>query len=935
MGKLKLLATLFSCISMSVYAQQFGGTPPSVKWRQINNEQVRVIFPRGLDQQAMHIADISRYLDSNTNNTIGNSLRKISIVLQNQTTFSNGYVQLAPWRSEFFMTPLQNSLQLGSLRWDEQLAIHEYRHIQQYMNFRKGLSKLAFFVAGEEGQVLANSAAVPDWFFEGDAVFQETIVSEQGRGRLPEFFNGYRALSEAGKKYPYMKLRNGSYRHYVPDHYQLGYLLVAYGRKQFGDDIWQKVTADAVRYKPLIYPFQGAFKKHTGIKFNDFTAKALAFYLEKDPYKTSDDFTAITTSNKNYIKDYQFPYLIGKDSLLVFRRTGRDVQGWYLLSGNKEKKLFTKDIANEEYYSYRNGQIIYTAYSPDARWSWRDYSNIMMLDIFTGERKKVNRKGKYFSPDLSHDGTAIAAVEVSPDGSSSIQVIDPGSGKLIKKYSDSTLFFTYPRFSSDDKLIFSAVRDRDGRMSLLKIDLTTGSMKALLPYSYQAIAFPFVSNDSVFFTASRKGLDRLMMWKDDAATLNTLAQKYTGVYQAVPTGGNEFVFSGFSAFGNRLFRGQFAPERVEMKDWQEEANDLYVAGVLDSADETKLSKVTAGQYEVKKYSKTKGLFNFHSWRPYYDQPDWSFSVYSNNVLNTFSQELYFQYNENERYSKFGYNGTYSALFPWIKGGLSYTIDRKAQVNTDLVTWNETNANIGFSIPLDFSSGKTYKFLSFGSTINTQRLDFTKNAALKYQNTTINYLDNSVSWSIQGQQARQQIYPRFAHTLFARYRGSINEDEYRQLLINTSLYIPGILKTHSLVINAAYQSRDTANNYLFSNSFPLSRGYPGLNLPRMWKWGVNYNLPLLYPDKGFGQIVYFLRVRANLFYDQSTVKSLRTGTSVSLRSVGSEIFFDTRWWNQQNVSFGFRYSRLLDADKYINPPGVNQWEFVLPVNLIPR
>lgn len=100
-------------------------------------------------------------------------------------------------------------------------------------------------------------------------------------------------------------------------------------------------------------------------------------------------------------------------------------------------------------------------------------------------------------------------------------------------------------------------------------------------------------------------------------------------------------------------------------------------------------------------------------------------------------------------------------------------------------------------------------------------------------------------------------------------------------------------------------------------------------------GVNYNLPLFYPDKGFGQLVYFLRVRANLFYDQSTVKSLRTGTTVSLRSVGSEIFFDTRWWNQQNVTFGFRYSRLLDADKYINPPGVNQWQFVLPVNLIPR
>jgi hypothetical protein len=32
------------------------------------------------------------------------------------------------------------------------------------MNFRKGISKLAYYIAGEEGQLLANSAAVPIGF---------------------------------------------------------------------------------------------------------------------------------------------------------------------------------------------------------------------------------------------------------------------------------------------------------------------------------------------------------------------------------------------------------------------------------------------------------------------------------------------------------------------------------------------------------------------------------------------------------------------------------------------------------------------------------------------------------------------------------------------------------------------------------------------------
>ena len=558
-----------------------------------------------------------------------------------------------------------------------------------------------------------------------------------------------------------------------------------------------------------------------------------------------------------------------------------------------------------------------------------------MIDIQTGQRKTVTRKGKYFSPDLSNEGSSIAAVEVSTAGKSSIHVIDPQNGNILHRYTDSSLFFTYPRFSSDDKYIFTAIRRRDGKMSLARISVSGGEIVTLLPFSYQAIAFPYVAGDSVYFTASRNGQDKLMIWDIKGEKLLAAGSRYTGIYQAVPTAGGNILFSGFSAYGYQLYQMQPKTEIIENSDWQKENNDLYVPETLAPGKDINLAGVPEGNYDVKKYNKATRLLNFHSWRPYYDQPDWSFSVYSDNVLNTFTSELYYQYNENEQYSKFGYNATYSALFPWITGGISYTLDRKADVNTEVVTWNEFNANIGLRIPLDFSGGRSYKFFSVSSAFNTQQLDFTKSANLKYQNTTINFMDNILTWNLQSQKALQQIYPRLASTMYARYRGSVNEKEARQLLINTSLFLPGILKNHSIVVNGAYQSRDTANNYFFSNNFPLSRGYPGVNLPRMWKWGVNYHLPLFYPDKGFGQLVYFLRVRANLFYDNSTVKSLRTGTQTILRSVGTEIYFDTRWWNQQNVSFGFRYSYLMDADKYANPPSVNQWEFVLPVNLIPR
>src|SRR4029077_8786616 len=170
-----------------------------------------------MDSTAIRVAEVETWLDKRTQETIGNRNKKINLVLQNQTTISNAYVALGPFRSEFFLTPLQNSFELGSLPWTDQLAIHEFRHVQQYNNFNVGLSNLLRILFGDEGQALANNAGIPNWFFEGDAVFNETNVSRQGRGRLPFFYKDFRSLWQADKKYSWMKLRNGSYKDFIPD----------------------------------------------------------------------------------------------------------------------------------------------------------------------------------------------------------------------------------------------------------------------------------------------------------------------------------------------------------------------------------------------------------------------------------------------------------------------------------------------------------------------------------------------------------------------------------------------------------------------------------------------------------------------------------------------------------------------------------------------
>src|SRR5688572_21057575 len=414
MGRDRLgLILILLMIRMVAAAQHFGGHPASMKWNQINTDSIRIIFPPGFEKQAQSIALLTHSIPFTTGNSIGTAVKKMDVVLQPYSTISNGYVSLGPRRSEFILTPLQNSFQLGSIPWHVSLALHEYRHIQQYNNFRKGISRAFYYLFGQQGQELANNAAIPNWFWEGDAVLQETILSSQGRGRLPWFFNGFRSLNQADKNYSWMKLRNGSLRDYIPDHYQLGYQLVTYGREKFGESFWQKVTNDAVRFRGVFYPFQKAIKKYAGISFRKFRNDALHYFndtlLQNPAFLRSNEDGSVNTSllnvkagrynsttgvdsvlnisgrSKHFIADEEFPQWIDSIHLVYTFSSYKQVPAFRILNiaDGTDRELRKRDISLDGHFSYKNGRIVYAAYEPHTRWGWRDYSDIRLLDVTT------------------------------------------------------------------------------------------------------------------------------------------------------------------------------------------------------------------------------------------------------------------------------------------------------------------------------------------------------------------------------------------------------------------------------------------------------------------------------------------------------------------------------------------------------------------------
>lgn len=921
-------------LTTGLSAQQFGGNPPSLKWRQINTDTARVIFPAGLESQAQQVAAIVNTLSNTTVTTIGGRRQKINIVFENQTIIPNGYVSLAPFRSEFQLTPEQNSFDLGSLPWHEMLAIHEYRHVQQYNNYRVGLSRAFYYLFGEGGQALANSLAIPNWFWEGDAVYQETLVSDQGRGRLPYFFNGYHALWAGDKRYSWMKLRNGSLRDYVPDWYPLGYMMVAYGRERYGDQFWKKVTLDAAAFSGLFYPLQKSIEKYAGISFLQFRWNALDHFRRQ----TSDQPDEYARAHRHFVADEAFPQLTAKDELLYMRSSYKRIPAFMIRDPRgRDIRLGTRAVSIDNYFSYRNGKAVYAAYESDPRWSWRDYSVIRVLDLSTGEDTKITSRSRYFAPDISADGRQIVAVEESTDGACMLHLLDSHTGAVEQVIPNrDALFYTYPKFRPDGKIV-SAVRNTKGEMALAVLDSRDGSAVYLTPFSFQTIGYPSVDRDTIWFTASRDGRDQVFAAAGGRLFKVSLPETdpATGQY-AFQASGGKYAWMDFTAVGYALNTTDGGKTRLEPLSDEQWDRPLVVQGIdsLERGPAHLLDRIGAGNYPVSRYPANFRLLNFHSWRPYINDPNYMFSLVSQNVLNTLQSEFYVAYNRNEQYKEIGADATYGALFPWIDAGWDYIFDRNTLVRSGKLFWNEMDSYAGFSVPLDLIRGKSSTSLQFGTDLVYERQYFTGLYKDSLKDDGFAYARSFLSFSHQIQQAQLQIYPRLAQSLYLSYDRALNSTGANQFLASGFLYLPGLFFTHNLVLGAAWQGRDLFNQGGFSNGFPFSRGYTAENFYRMYRLAANYHLPLVYPDWGFGNLIYFLRIRANLFYDYTNVQDFYTNGAdfnAVFRSFGTEIYFDTKWWNQLPISFGIRYSRLLDPD--FEDRGPNQWELILPLNLL--
>lgn len=931
-NKLRLTVSVLVWITVTVGIKaqvNVGLNAPGISWKQIDEQNYQIIFPSTRQQDAFRVANLLDFILDHDSLRLNHPEVKIPIILQNQTVISNGFVTLAPWRSEYFLNPPQFQF-AGVTPWLDMLTIHEYRHVQQLANARVGFAgKLLRTLFGQSGWGFYNGAVQPKWFLEGDAVYAETVFSKGGRGRSPDFERAYRAMRLSGLKYNYEKASFRSFKDFVPSHYNLGYHMTTFARRNYGRDIWDNILADTYS-KPGLYRFSKAIKNATGFSSKELYHKAMSdvdsWWKKQDGDIKPMIDKLVTEKPKRVFTNYRSPNYLTDNSLIVQKSALNQIRTIYKLKNGQESKLFIPGVGLGEHYSIGGGKMVWSEIRFHPRWSKETYSIIRLYDFESGVLRKITSKSKLNAPGLSPDGKWIAAVEVTTAGEVNLVVIEVSTGMEQHRAAvDPGDFISFPRWRDDNQTIVVAGRNLEGNF-LRSYDFRNRSWSELISSMEGTIDRIFPKGKYVYFSSSLTGVQNIFALDTFSSEIYQITNSQFGAFDpAVSPDGKKMAYSDYTAMG-------FQTKEVVLTDalWRQPV----ITGNLGSNYFKKMLPMEMGDITTNIANKsypsrpfkyfTKGLLTVHSWYPFVTTEEFGVGVLSKNIMSTMAITGQFTYNTNENSWKTQALLSYGPFFPILDVDIS-TGQRQSNnlvSTTDTLSiigyggrWKEHAFAAGIRVPINITHGSYPSNITFKSSYRHLIVDYLDDFTDRARDEDFGSIDLNFNFQRAQTKALQNIFPRWAQTLAVNHQRTIGEAENvgEIFTVNSSLFFPGVIRNHSLFLTGGYQQEEIVDAYRFEDVFTNARGYASRPFERIYRISANYSLPLWYPDLAAGSLAYFKRVRGNIFYDYSEGRLLDVDTL--LRSYGIELITDFRLIRLVDVGLGVRLGRKIDESDY--------------------
>lgn len=941
---LLVLCGLFTTESTTAQYYSWGVDSPQHRWKQMKTDSYRVVYP---DTAANIASRMMFYLDTikdDINYGYRYPAMSIPFVVHPENFNSNGLVMWMPRRVEFLATPSTNSY---ATPWVKQLVAHEYRHAVQYNNLNRGVFKALGYLLGQQSSTVS-LLVMPLWVMEGDSVMTETEMTTFGRGMQPSFTLTYRAYGNVGEAFNNIdKWFSGSYKDYIPDHYQLGYLMSRHAYNRFGRILGDAMAEISTRRPYMVVSTSWTLNKLFAISetnlFYD-TFYTLSNLWDKLPKEQSTTYIPAPEPTSHTI--YSHPQVTYDGDIVMLKEDLDYPTAFVRLDslGVERHIAYTGSISTRPALS-KTGRLWWTEYRRSPLFDHEVHSMLCYMDL-AEERPRYFSEYRNVLYPTPMDGHSLAWVEYTPDG---VYTIVANGATDIDIRTSLPCGSEIHGMAWDDTTssLYIIVTDDDG-MHIARV--VRGGTEPITRPSYSTLSDLRASGGKLYFGSIASGLDELHYYDIAEGKEYRISQSRYGSFNPMPYDENYVVATSYDKRG-------YLPVKQDMGDKREvvyaphppkmllpKGREWNVVN-LDTVRFTAADKErVATQTPPKRFSKFGHMFNIHSWAPASYDPyalveeqyiafNLGATIMSQNILSTTEGFLTYGWNQQEgsvwkgliRYYGLGLNlwvrGTYGGQQHLHTVCYYDPIDKVLKFPDEPKLGRYYSAAVGATLPILLQRGYHTRQLALSSVWNLSNGMKANVGNIRYENGKITNFEKlgfsegvhqlSLGATFQDyvRQAHRDFLPPWGVVLQGSYTLNPTSKDMGHLVVGYGkIYTRGFAPHHSFSFEASYQnsfggfqSKEVLSSLSFTSTRLLPRGFSSNEIMNKHyvATALNYQLPVCYPEVGLRGSFYIKRIRLNMGLDAASFYNPKfhpvTGNIIETRthigSYGIDLGFD--------------------------------------------
>ncbi|MBE0503590.1 MAG: PD40 domain-containing protein [Desulfuromonadales bacterium] len=563
---------LFLFLLLGVPAPGESRLDPRLQWSTLETPQFLVLFHAGGEVLAARAATLAEEAHA----ILAPELRwqpaeKTRLILADVSDAANGFATPFPFNRIviYLSPPLEAPFSITDTEeWLRIVITHEYAHILHLDNVQQGPALLRRIF----GRLYFPNVFQPNWLIEGLATYEETALSQGGRGRSSYTEMLLRTAILTGT---FPDLAQGAT---YPDSWPGGELPYLYGVKfyqylvaKYGSTLPGELSQ---RYagRPLPFMIDSTARAVFG---STFKAEWLLWqqqlqrkYEEKAREIRAAGLTAVTPLSQE--GGYTLaPALSPTGGHIAYSAQTADRNSSLMLAaadGSEARPLLRRAVTPAQAaisWLADGSGLIYAKLERDRYDNL--YSDLYRYDLVRNREERLTHGLRAGSPDLSPLSGEILCTVAHANGNRLAVVNSDGAIQRYLSPEDDSRLFATPRWSPDGTRIAVGVKEVDGRFCIQILD-SAGALLVTLPDFGAINVSPAWSRDGtlLFFSSDRGGIYNIHAYRPASGELLQVTNLLGGAFAPQPSpDGQSLLFVNYSASGFDL-----ATIPLQLAEWK-------------------------------------------------------------------------------------------------------------------------------------------------------------------------------------------------------------------------------------------------------------------------------------------------------------------------------------------------------------------------------